>query len=178
MDGLASRRSSLPWPKITPRRAWHDEVDMLRKHFSILLLCLVPFLVSAGFEGRKENSPARVPSFREEVRPLLQAKCFRCHGDKGRKADLDLRTPAGILEGGESGQVIVPGKPEKSLLYEKVHSGMMPPGKKNRLSETEVETIRRWIAGGTPFGPKEDVKPETAVGAVTQHDALPILLRR
>ena len=100
---------------------------MLRKHFWLLFLCLAlmrawvrPTLLSgAGFEGQKKT-PVRVPSFRDEVRPLLQAKCFRCHGEKGRKADLDLRTPAGILEGGESGQVIVPGKPEKSLLYEKV----------------------------------------------------------
>ncbi|MBI1915211.1 MAG: PSD1 domain-containing protein [Planctomycetes bacterium] len=159
---------------------------MLRKHSSFLLLCLAltmawagpAFLASAGFEGQKEKASVRVPSFRDEVRSLFQAKCWRCHGDKGRKADLDLRTPVTILEGGESGPVIVPGKPEKSLLYEKLHSGKMPPGKKDRLSEAEVEIIRRWIAGGAPFGPQEGVKPEPGVEVVTQHDVLPILLRR
>src|SRR5262249_61665147 len=122
------------------------------------LLCSAPFVIRAGFEAPRGTTPAPVPSFRDEVRPLLQAKCCRCHGDKGHKADLDLRTPAGILKGGESGPVIVPGEPEQRLLYEEVHSGKMPPGKKDRLSGAEVETLRRWIAAGAPFGPKEAVQ--------------------
>jgi hypothetical protein len=116
---------------------------MLRRPFAILFLCAAltmagaghGLLSRAGFEGQKEKAPARVPSFRDEVQPLFQAKCSRCHGEKTRKADLDLRTPAGIRKGGESGPVIVPGKPDESLLYEKVHGGMMPPGKKDHLSE-------------------------------------------
>src|SRR5205085_9142059 len=115
----ASRSSLRPWPEVTPRRAWHGEVDMLRKHGWFLLLCLAltrawvgpTHLSGAGFEGQKKT-PVRVPSFRDEVRPLFQAKWFRGSGEKGRKADLDLRNPAGILEGGESGPVIVPGNPE------------------------------------------------------------------
>jgi hypothetical protein len=117
----------------------------------------------------------RAPSFSEDIRPLLQAKCVRCHGEKPRKADLDLSSPAGVLKGGESGPAVVAGKPEKSPLYEKVHAGAMPPGKKDRLSEAEVETIRRWIAGGASFGAGES---EKTASAPTQHDVLPILLRR
>src|SRR5262245_59669616 len=50
----------------------------------------------------------------------------------------------------------------------------MPPGKKDRLSEAEVETLRRWIAGGAPSDPGEGAD---AGAALTQHDVLPILLR-
>jgi mono/diheme cytochrome c family protein len=106
------------------------------------------------------------------VRPLLQAKCWRCHGEEARKGELDLRTPAGILKGGESGAVIVPGKPDQSLLYEKVHKGEMPPKKKEPLNELEISSIRKWIEGGASFG---DAAPPPDV---TQHDIVPILLLR
>src|SRR5579859_4860750 len=57
-----------------------------------------------------------VPSYEENLRPIIEAKCVRCHGDKVRKADLDLRTLEAIIQGGDSGAVVVPGKPDKSLL--------------------------------------------------------------
>src|SRR5690242_160980 len=103
---------------------------MRRRHFLILLF-LAPAM-AAAWEGAPpgagpaegNDQPAgQVPSYTGDIRPLLQAKCVRCHGGKARKAALDLTTPAGILKGGESGPVVVPGKPEDSLLYEKVHSG-------------------------------------------------------
>src|SRR5262249_53930293 len=55
--------------------------------------------------------PARV-TFATDVSPIVQAKCVRCHGEKTRKADLDLQTAAALLKGGESGAVVVPGKPK------------------------------------------------------------------
>src|SRR5947207_7396464 len=60
------------------------------------------------------------PDFARDVAPIFQAKCLKCHGDKERKAELDLRTVAALLKGGESGAVVVPKDPDKSLLYEKV----------------------------------------------------------
>jgi mono/diheme cytochrome c family protein len=159
---------------------------MQRRHFSIVLLILTLPMAGAGRnvlaganpQEEKVQSPAPLPSFPDDIRPLLQAKCLRCHGEKARKGDLDLRTPAGLLKGGETGPVIVPGKPDNSLLFEKVQSGMMPPGKKDRLSEAEVETIRRWIAGGAKFDAGENGKETTLGVTATQHDVLPILLRR
>ncbi len=131
------------------------------------------FVAQVDADDDQQKSSAPAPSFREIIRPLFEAKCLRCHGAKAHKADLDLSAPAGILKGGESGPVIVPGRPDKSLLFEKVHSGTMPPGKKDRLSATEVESIRRWINEGAKFGGEE------ATGAaLTQHDVIPILLRR
>jgi mono/diheme cytochrome c family protein len=122
------------------------------------------------------NSPAesdRAPNFETDVRPLLLAKCARCHGEAPRKAGLDLRTAAGARTGGESGAAVIPGKPGNSLLYEKVHDGSMPPGNKGRLSESEVALIRRWIETALPSQPEP-----TVAAAVTQHDVIPILLHR
>src|SRR5205085_5134793 len=62
-------------------------------------------------------------------------------------------------------------------LYEKVHEGAMPPGKKDRLAKAEVEAIRRWIAAGARPGAGGGGKA-LAGAAPSQHDVLPILLRR
>ncbi len=122
-----------------------------------------------------QQPTGQAPRFETDVLPLFQAKCLRCHGEKSKKAELDLRTRAGILKGSESGPVVQPGKPEESPLYEMVHSGKMPPGKNNKLNPTEVETIRRWIAAGARFPTASAGQSEPAI---TQHDVLPILLRR
>jgi hypothetical protein len=142
-----------------------------------LLLCLG--LAAAGTvrdaprEDSKRDSVGRTPTtFQADVLPLLEAKCWRCHGEKTRKADLDLRTPASILKGGESGPAIVPGKAEKSLLYEKLHEGAMPPAKKERLAEAEVLTIKRWIENGA------SADLAAAKPIVTQHEALFVLRQR
>jgi mono/diheme cytochrome c family protein len=115
---------------------------------------------------------ADAPPALADVRALFQAKCVRCHAEKVRKGGLDLTTPAGLLRGGESGKVIVPGKPDESLLFEKVHTGAMPPKKVDRLAAAEVDLVRQWISAGA-------VTPAAgAKAAVTQHDVLPILFRR
>jgi hypothetical protein len=142
----------------------------MRRPIPISLLCLA----LAGAGGNPLFGAEDVPRFQDDIRPLLQAKCVRCHGEKPRKAGLDLSTPAGILKGGESGPAAVPGQPDGSPLYEKVRAGKMPPGKKDLLSKAEIDTLRRWIAGGAPFGPGQG----GAAGAVTQHDVIPVLLRR
>jgi hypothetical protein len=146
---------------------------------ALMTLWSAPGVISnSGFEKNQEKSLSRGTSY-DDIRPILETKCFRCHGAKPRKANLDLSSIAGVLKGGESGPVLVPGQPDKSPLYEKVQAGMMPPGKKDRLTAAEVALIRRWIECGAQPGPgsagKAEKRPETRV---TQHQVLPILLRR
>jgi Protein of unknown function (DUF1553)/Protein of unknown function (DUF1549)/Planctomycete cytochrome C len=122
-----------------------------------------------------QDASAAVVSFEADIRPLLQFKCFQCHGEKTRKADLNLETSAGISKGGESGSPIVPGDPDKSLLFEKIHSGEMPPDEKDRLNDAEVKLIERWIREGAKI---DGSIPGLADVPPNQHDVLPILLRR
>src|SRR4051812_28500567 len=73
------------------------------------------------------GQPGSTPQFEKDVLPILAARCLKCHGDAKTKANLDLRTRAGLLRGGESGPALVPGASAKSLLFEMIRKGEMPP---------------------------------------------------
>jgi len=98
---------------------------------------------------------ADAPLFEKDVRPILKAHCFHCHGEAGEtKGKLDLRLRRFIVKGGESGAAIEAGKPDESYLLSRLVAGEMPPGDKN-LSDSDIDTIRRWIASGA-----ETARPE------------------
>ncbi len=108
----------------------------------------------------------------ENVLPIFQSHCTRCHGDKPRKAGLNLSSREGAFQGSESGLVIVPGNVEGSLLWKMLRDGKMPPGKNAHLSDAEMVTIRLWIerlaANDSLHGP---------AALLNQHDIIPIMLR-
>jgi hypothetical protein len=60
---------------------------------------------------------------------------------------LSLETRQDVLRGGKTGAAVVPGKPTDSLLLAFVISGKMPMGG-SRLTEAEIDTLRRWIESG------------------------------
>ena len=92
--------------------------------------------------------PAEPLTFEAHVRPILKAHCWQCHGEEEElKGNFDARLARFLLKGGDSGPAIVAGKHDKSLLYEKVAAGEMPPGKK-KLSPREIEVLARWIDSG------------------------------
>ena len=113
---------------------------MLRFVLSLALLA-IPAAVRAD-----EPAPPAV-TFETHVRPLLKAHCWQCHGDEEFKGRLDTRLARFLLKGGESGPAIVPGNHAESLLYERVASGEMPPGKK-KLAPREMGLLAKWIDGG------------------------------
>jgi cytochrome c553 len=93
-----------------------------------------------------------VEHFEKKVRPLLIGRCLKCHGADKAKGGLRLDSAAGMGRGGDSGPVVVPGKPEESLLIKAVHrSGdlKMPPDKP--LSAREVADLVTWVKAGAPW---------------------------
>ncbi|MCB1204217.1 MAG: PSD1 domain-containing protein [Verrucomicrobiae bacterium] len=113
-------------------------------------------------------APARegisAPVFEKDVRPILKAHCFHCHGEDGeKKGDLDVRLTRFLLKGGESGPALVPGKPAGSHLLELIKNGEMPK-EKAKLPERDIATIEQWILAGAPTARPE---PET-LGAEPQ----------
>ena len=88
-------------------------------------------------------------SFEREIAPLLEQRCVRCHGSEQQKGSLSLATRAAAMQGGESGAVLVAGKPEESLLLEMVGGSSPAMPKQGRaLTNSEIDLLRRWIAEG------------------------------
>jgi len=110
-----------------------------------ICLSLVLSPVSAG--GQKSSV-----DFDREVRPILSDNCFACHGpdENQRKAKLRFDTKEGSFA---KPGVITPGDASKSKLYQRVSSKdqdmlMPPPSSEHKLTEKQIETIRRWIDDG------------------------------
>ena len=96
--------------------------------------------------------------FSLKVRPLLESKCLACHGNKPDKlkGKFEMRTRAGLLKGGESGNAsLVPGKPDSSPIFvavtRKNEDLQMPPKENDRLSSEQIGILRKWIADGAPW---------------------------
>jgi hypothetical protein len=98
----------------------------------------------------------------QDVTPILLLRCTVCHGHRRAEAGLDLRTRAAMLRGGKSGPAIVAGKPEASLMLQRIVAGEMPPPPRlvevsvKPMEPGEVELVRRWIAQGAPESPAND----------------------
>jgi len=99
-----------------------------------------------------------VIQFEKDVRPILKAHCWHCHGEEQElKGGIDTRLAGLLLKGGDSGPALVPGDHAGSLLYQRMASGEMPPGKKKASAE-ELALIARWIDDGATTARPE---PET-----------------
>lgn len=94
--------------------------------------------------------------FEKEILPVLRKNCLACHNQTRAKADLILETPATIARGGASGTAVVPGQPDRSLLFtsaaHRVDDLVMPPvGNKSNaenLTADELARLRLWIVQG------------------------------
>jgi mono/diheme cytochrome c family protein len=102
---------------------------------------------------------AAAVDFNREVRPLLSDNCFACHGPDAAKREAGLRLDdreAALLPA-ESGKVaIVPGKPDESELVRRILTtdgdDLMPPDSSHKkLTPSQKETLRQWIAEGAEY---------------------------
>ena len=105
--------------------------------------------------------------YAREVRPLLEARCYGCHGPKAKTHGLRLDRKGDALKGGDSGApAVVPGKSAASLLY-RYTAGLdpdirMPKGGPS-LSPLEVDLLKRWIDEGASW-PEENAPAEARRG--------------
>jgi mono/diheme cytochrome c family protein len=106
--------------------------------------------------------------FEAKVRPLLVEHCQGCHGPKKQQGGLRLDTAAGFRAGGESGALVTPGQPDKSLLLRAVRreGPKMPP--KKTLAPAEVAALADWVRLGAPWPDVTvAVRPK---GGITEQD--------
>lgn len=101
----------------------------------------------------KAADPDGTRFFQEKIAPVLKAECFRCHsaGSEKLRGGLRLDVREAILEGGDSGPAVVPGKSEESLLIQAIRheDGLAMPPKKPKLSDQIIADFTRWVDAGT-----------------------------
>ncbi len=121
------------------------------------LLALTIALAATVAVGSDDPSKADMERlFAVKVLPLLEHKCFGCHGadEDDVRGDLDMRTLAGLLKGGESEEpALVPGKPAESPLVSAVKWDEleMPPKETDRLTAKEIALVEAWVKAGAPW---------------------------
>ncbi|WP_422083781.1 DUF1549 domain-containing protein [Ulvibacterium sp.] len=109
-----------------------------------------------------------------EVRAIFAHNCYQCHSENKQKGELILENKRGVFKGGESGKVIIAGKPEESEIYRRITlppnaDGVMP--KKGKvLRDNEIALIRLWIEKGAHWSDRAlKVFPEAPL-ALTKPD--------
>ena len=104
------------------------------------------------------NVFAQQVDYISDIQPLLEDRCYRCHGPEKRKGGLRLDMKAAVWQGGDSGDAaIVPGEADQSPLFRLVSSKddqqRMPPANAREapLTHGELEMLRRWIHAGADW---------------------------
>ncbi len=123
------------------------------KHFLVLTLLTAPALMAAP------EPVAGADFFETEIRPILAENCYSCH-TQTKLGGLRMDSKQALLEGGKSGPVVMPGKPEESLLIKVIRHEIpdmkMPMG--GKLPEAQIAALAKWVEMGAPW-------PEAPEGA-------------
>lgn len=135
---------------------------MLITRYELLSIIALPlgvgFTLQGGVGTVTPVAPAPVSarvldvSFAEDVAPILDANCIKCHGglpdgESILEAGLDLRTYEAVMKGSEFGSVVEASNVDDSLIFLMIEEGDMPE-EADPLSPDDIETISTWIAEG------------------------------
>jgi len=128
---------------------------LLSRHLSVFALTGLAALALTRDSVLAQN-PATVPpatavDFSRDIQPILESRCYGCHGPKTASKGLRLDRRAGAIQGGESGPAIIPGNSEQSLIVRRLlgldgQSRMPKTG--DPLSTAQIALIREWIDQG------------------------------
>ncbi len=88
-------------------------------------------------------------TYADHILPIFRNACLNCHNPDKKKAGLDLSTYQASLMGSDNGQVLQSGNAAGSLLFKciKGTDDLKMPPKGDKLSDGEIATIEKWIAG-------------------------------
>jgi mono/diheme cytochrome c family protein len=139
-----------------------------------LQLCAVGVALIFGTRLKGAEVPVQ---YNRDIRPILSDRCFRCHGPDARSRKAKLR-----LDDSESAfgprkdpneHALVAGHPEQSVLIRRIFTTdpddvMPPPSSHLTLSDSEKETLRKWVAQGAKYEPHWAFVPLPARVAVPE----------
>jgi mono/diheme cytochrome c family protein len=128
----------------------HPDIPRPRLSVQRFAAALAGSLVLSVTSSRAADDP--VAQFERDVRPVLEKRCWQCHGAEKQENGLRLDRRAGLLAGGDSEKAaLVPGKSGEGEIIRRVTTAdahdVMPP-KGERLTAEEIAALKRWIDAG------------------------------
>jgi hypothetical protein len=107
------------------------------------------------------NLPADRVDYVKDVKPILAARCYSCHGALRQKGELRVDSAKSLVDAG----VVVPGKSAESPLIQHVlgldgASRMPPPSEGEALTRPQIAAIEGWINAGAPLPKLEKTDPD------------------
>ncbi|HRX55468.1 MAG: DUF1549 domain-containing protein [Verrucomicrobiales bacterium] len=114
---------------------------------------LAAILLASGSAGlRAQDAPV---DFVRDIQPILEFNCVNCHNADDAKGGLRFDSRDAFLKGGDGGDAMLPGKPEKSLMVELISlpkdDDDVMPSKGRLLHAHEIDKVKKWIAAGAPW---------------------------
>ena len=125
-------------------------------------------------------------SFTRDVKPILAARCWNCHGPdaKTRKGDLRLDARPFAEHVLRSEGDAVPALLER-ITSEDPETRMPPATSKKRLTQAEIEILSRWVKEGARFEdhwafqpPRRSAVPDVGPAAVVRNSIDPFVIAR
>jgi hypothetical protein len=139
---------------------------MQRVSFLVLAVSCGAGLLAAPVEHAPalDPTPEGILFFEQKIRPLLVANCHECHSSAHKKrGGLLLDSRVGLMRGGDTGAVVVPGKPGESRIIRAVRYTdpdlKMP--QRGKLADQQIADLEAWVKMGAPW--PDDKAPATVV---------------
>jgi hypothetical protein len=120
---------------------------MKLKFFATVFLFLIALRFSVLTPTRADDKPtppakpaaeANLTDYKKHVAPYLKAHCYKCHGEKVKKKDLNLEKIDGDMIKG-------PDAEKWETIFERVRDDEMPPKKQPRPDKKKTERVLEWI---------------------------------
>lgn len=130
---------------------------------------LAGYAMSRDGEAATASLSRQAPVFAGIVQPILQERCVSCHNPEKHKADLRLDNFAVLLQGGQNGPVIKPGRARESSLIQRMLLASdadlhMPPEGQSQPTAEEIAVLDWWVNAGAPTDQKlADLKPSSEI---------------
>ena len=103
--------------------------------------------------GEQKQQPGMEVTF-ADVSAVFNQNCIMCHKGAMAPLGLQLDTYAHVMEGSQSGKIVIPGKPGDSELIRRIKGVSEPamPFMREPLPDNTIEILVRWIKQGANKG--------------------------
>ena len=126
---------------------------MKKSLIKISILAALSLIAHGNDVNHVKNMTMSRDLFRNEIKPLFNEYCLKCHGGDKTKSSFDLNTREGLILGGDQGVAVIPGNPKQSPLIDYLRHTEEPfmPPKESKLPESSISLIEKWITLGAAY---------------------------